>query len=73
MTLQPVATLPRHYASASECSVQTSDVLAENANFDFPSLMAECRPGAARRAADKAAPTVPARAASRSTALQISE
>ena len=39
----PVATLPRHYASASDCSSDTSAALTEHGNFDFPTMLAECR------------------------------
>jgi len=47
----PVATLPQHYASASECAQQTGLALAENGSFDFPTLLAECRAQDARSAA----------------------
>jgi hypothetical protein len=43
----PVATLQTRYATAAECSVATSAVLEENSNFDFPTLLAQCRAGAA--------------------------
>ena len=41
----PVATLHTHYASESECSTATPAALEANSNFDFPTLMAQCRPG----------------------------
>jgi hypothetical protein len=62
----PVATLPHQYASASECSVQTGDVLAENTGFDFPTIMAECRAGTAAQSADTDAPNRLPRSARRS-------
>lgn len=43
----PVATLQTHYATAAECSVATSAVLEQNSDFDFPTLLAQCRPGTA--------------------------
>lgn len=39
----PVATIPTHYATAGACSASTSAVLADNSDFDFPTLVAECR------------------------------
>ena len=38
----PVATLPTHYASETECSAATVTVLETNNNFDFPTLLARC-------------------------------
>ena len=48
----PVATLPRHYASADECSAAAAPALEANSNFDFPTLLARCRPSAQRASAD---------------------
>jgi hypothetical protein len=48
----PVATLQTHYATVSECSAATRAALEQNNNFDFPTLLARCRPGAAVKAAD---------------------
>jgi acyl-CoA synthetase (AMP-forming)/AMP-acid ligase II len=42
----PVATLQTRYESASQCSAATAAALEENSNFDFPTLVARCRPGA---------------------------
>lgn len=39
----PVATLPTHYASETECSAATVTALETNNNFDFPTLVARCR------------------------------
>ncbi len=47
----PVATLPTRYENAAECSVATSAALEANADFEFPTLLAQCRPGAAPSAA----------------------
>jgi hypothetical protein len=42
-----VATLETRYATAAECSVATSAALEANSDFDFPTLIARCRPGTA--------------------------
>jgi acyl-CoA synthetase (AMP-forming)/AMP-acid ligase II len=52
----PVATVPTHYDSAAACSTAAPEVLVNNSNFDFPSLVAECRPVAAPAAASKDLP-----------------
>jgi hypothetical protein len=39
----PVATMPAHYATQEACSARTQQALLENNNFDFPTLVAECR------------------------------
>jgi hypothetical protein len=46
-----VATLQAHYASQAECSAATGAALEANTNFDFPTLLARCKPGAAASAA----------------------
>ena len=43
----PVATLPTHYENAAQCSAETNAVLQRSTDFDFPTLMAECRAGSA--------------------------
>ena len=43
----PVATLQTRYESAAECSAATTEALQANSNFDFPTLLARCRRGAA--------------------------
>lgn len=48
----PVATLQTHYATALQCSAATATALEQNNNFDFPTLLARCRPGAAATTAD---------------------
>lgn len=40
---QPVATIPTRYESQAACSAATGDVLAANSDFDFPTIVAECR------------------------------
>jgi len=40
---QPVAAMPTRYESQEACSAATSAVLANNTDFDFPTIVAECR------------------------------
>jgi hypothetical protein len=47
----PVATLQTRYTTQAECAAATSGALEENSNFDFPTLLARCRPGVAEKAA----------------------
>lgn len=44
----PVATLPTRYESRAQCAASTVDVLGSNNDFDYPTLMAECRPSKVR-------------------------
>lgn len=39
----PVATVPTHYASQEACTAGTQQALLANSDFDFPTLMAQCR------------------------------
>ena len=39
-----VATLGTHYSSEAECTAATSGALVDNSQFDFPTLVASCRP-----------------------------
>jgi hypothetical protein len=48
----PVATLPVHYATEEECSAASAPALEANSNFDFPTLLARCRPEAPHASAD---------------------
>ena len=41
----PVATLQTRYESAAQCTAATAPALVANSNFDFPTLVARCRPG----------------------------
>ena len=43
----PVATLPTRYESQAQCAASVGAVLTENSDFDYPTLLAECRPGKA--------------------------
>ncbi|MEO7503858.1 MAG: hypothetical protein ABIT69_01595 [Sphingomicrobium sp.] len=43
----PVATLPTRYESRAQCAANTASALSNNNDFDFPSLLAECRSGTA--------------------------
>ena len=49
----PVATVPTHYATHAACSAATGEALARNSDLDFPTLVAECRPGVLRTGAAK--------------------
>jgi hypothetical protein len=39
----PVMTVPTHYATEAECEAATPAAVMAHTNFDFPSLLAECR------------------------------
>jgi len=41
----PVATMPTRYESRSSCAAATGPALAASTDFDFPTLLAECRLG----------------------------
>jgi len=43
----PVATMPTRYESQSSCAAATGSALAASTEFDFPTLLAECRLGKA--------------------------
>jgi hypothetical protein len=47
-----VATLQTHYSSAEQCVAATVSALETNNDFDFPTLLARCRPGTAPLSAD---------------------
>ena len=38
-----VATMPAHYASEASCGAATGSALAQSTDFDFPTIVAECR------------------------------
>ena len=40
---QPVATIPARYESHAACAAATASTLAANSDFDFPTIVAECR------------------------------
>lgn len=39
-----VATLETHYSSEAECTAATAGALVDNSEFEFPTLVASCRP-----------------------------
>ena len=47
----PVATLPARYESLAQCNAATVPALEANNDFDFPTLLAQCRTGSAAKAA----------------------
>ena len=60
----PVATMPTRYESREACSAATTNALASNTEFDFPTLLAECRPGKSP-AAQRSTPRIKFPASSR--------
>ena len=62
---QQVALMPAHYESQSTCSAATSGALAASTEFDFPTIVAECRaaktPAAANRDEPKRDPQLNSR------------
>ncbi len=60
----PVATIPARYESQATCAAATGTALAANTEFDFPTLVAECRAVTRSEAAsDKGAIAIPVGAA----------
>ena len=51
----PVTILQAQYATEAQCTAATTAALIENSNFDFPTLVARCRP-AEEKAADAQEP-----------------
>ena len=49
----PVATMPTRYESRAACAAATGTALATSTEFDFPTIVAECRPAAAPASADR--------------------
>ena len=47
----PVATLPARYERSAQCAAASAAALEANNDFDFPTLLARCREGAAPAAA----------------------
>ena len=62
----PVATMPTRYESRAACAAATNAALVASTEFDYPTIVAECRPAAAPASADREAP------AKRPAALPIS-
>ena len=54
----PVATMPTRYESRDACQAATVNALQGSSDFDFPTLLAQCRPAKAP-AADRAPRTLP--------------
>jgi hypothetical protein len=54
----PVATLSTRYESRQACLAATDNALTANSDFDYPTLLAQCRPGKAP-AADRLLRPVP--------------
>ncbi|MDQ3078451.1 MAG: hypothetical protein M3R03_00420 [Pseudomonadota bacterium] len=52
----PVATLPARYESRAECAAATNAALATSTEFDFPTIVAECRLAPAPASAIRAQP-----------------
>ena len=52
----PVATMPTQYASQSACSAGTQQALIANIDFDFPTIVAECRAARPRATAEQDQP-----------------
>lgn len=50
---QQVATLDARYQSEAACSAATGAALVANTDFDFPTIVAECRKAKAVPAADR--------------------
>lgn len=47
----PVATLPARYETQAQCDAATVAALEAHNNFDFSTLLAQCRSGSAAKAA----------------------
>ncbi len=43
----PVATMPTRYESRDACQAATDAALSASGEFDFPTLLAQCRPAKA--------------------------
>lgn len=52
----PLATMPTRYESRAACSAATNAALVASTEFDYPTIVAECRPAAAPASADREAP-----------------
>ena len=54
----PVATMPTRYESRESCQAATATALQGSGEFDFPTLLAQCRP-ATEPSADRAPKILP--------------
>ncbi len=52
----PVATMPARYESRASCAAATDDALRSSTEFDYPTIVAECRAVAAPSSADRQQP-----------------
>ena len=52
----PVATMSPRYERRAACAAATNDALATSTDFDYPTIVAECRPAAAPISAGRQAP-----------------
>jgi hypothetical protein len=52
----PVADLPARYATEEQCSAAAGAALIENSDFDYPTLLARCRPATEKSAVAKEPP-----------------
>ena len=43
----PVATMPTRYESRAACDAATVNALTANSDFDYPTVLAQCRPAKA--------------------------
>jgi hypothetical protein len=53
---QQVATMPARFESQADCQAATGDALASSSEFDFPTLVAQCRTARPQPAAVKREP-----------------
>lgn len=53
---QQVATMPARYESQAACQAATSDALVSSSDFDFPTIVAQCRTAKPQPAAIKREP-----------------
>ena len=58
----PVATMPTRYESRAACAAATGPALMANGDFDYPTVLAECRPAKAPAAQRAPTPRTPATA-----------
>ena len=60
----PVATMPTRYESRAACDAATAAALTTNGDFDYPTVLAQCRPAkapAAQRDMPKPRPSLATR------------
>jgi hypothetical protein len=52
----PVATMPTRYESHAACAAATNAALEASTEFDYPTIVAECRAAPAKVSAERQAP-----------------